>query len=73
VISDLFSVNFHRNSQSFEQNVDNLKGLPQAAPGSEGAKGKVDGPFGPRVLKILRFDSGKAAEGCGIAASRRGI
>jgi len=32
VISDLFPVNFHRNSQSFEQNVDNLKGLPQAAP-----------------------------------------
>jgi hypothetical protein len=65
VISDLFSVNFHRNSQSFEQNVDNLKGPPQADPGSEGAKGKVDGPFGPNILRVLGFDSGKAVTSSG--------
>ena len=27
----------------------------------------VDGPDGPKVLKVLKFDSGSAAEGCGIA------
>ena len=26
---------------------------------------RVDGPFGPKVLKGLKFDSGFAAEGCG--------
>ena len=51
---------------------------PQSGPGSEGSKGggiaighacgvKVDGPKGPKVLKVLRFDSGFAAEGGGIA------
>ena len=29
--------------------------------------GKVDGPCGPKVLKVLKFDSGFTAEGCGIA------
>ena len=28
---------------------------------------RVDGPGGPKVLKVLKFDSGFAAEGCGIA------
>ena len=58
--SDLFSVNFHRNSQSFEQNVDNLKGLPQAAPltrpeGREGSKGS---------------EGSEGSEGGGIALGR---
>ena len=26
---------------------------------------RVDGPKGPRVLKVLRFDSHYVAEGCG--------
>lgn len=26
---------------------------------------RVDGPHGPKVLKVLRFDGGFAAEGCG--------
>ena len=29
--------------------------------------GRVDGPGGPKVLRVLKFDSGFAAEGCGIA------
>ena len=51
IIQNFFPVNFHRNSQSFEQNVDNLKG-PRSGPsskGSEGSKGKVDGAS-PRRL-----------------------
>ena len=28
---------------------------------------RVNGPKGPKVLRVLRFDSGKAAEGYGIA------
>ena len=26
---------------------------------------RVDGPKGPKVLRVLKFDSGFAAEGCG--------
>ena len=29
--------------------------------------GRFDGPGGPKVLRVLKFDSGFAAEGCGIA------
>ena len=55
--------------------------------GSKGSKGsedggiaighacgvKVDGPKGPKVLKVLRFDSGFAAEGGGIAQGAMSI
>ena len=34
---------------------------------------KVDGPKGPKVLKVLRFDSGVAAEGGGIAQGAMSI
>ena len=33
-----------------------------------GFREEVGRAFGPKVLKVLRFDSGFAAEGCGIAA-----
>ena len=33
-----------------------------------GFREEVGQAFGPKVLKVLRFDSGFAAEGCGIAA-----
>ena len=37
--------------------------------------GRLTGPYAPKVLKVLRFDSGFAAEGCGggFAAIFRGI
>ena len=33
-----------------------------------GFREEVGRAFGPKVLKVLRFDSGFTAEGCGIAA-----
>ena len=70
-------MNFYRNSQSFEQNVDNLKG-PRSGPwtrlqregseGSEGSEGKVDGASPRRFLRFLGLTALRA-EGCGIVLS----
>ena len=42
-----------------------------APPAAAGCVEGGDGPVGPRVLRVLRFDSHFVAEGCGIAAVRR--
>ena len=66
-------MNFYRNSQSFEQNVDNLKG-PRSGPWTrlrrEGSKGKVDGASPRGFLRFLSLTAFQAeGYGGGFAAS----
>ena len=67
VIQNFFPVNFHRNSQSFEQNVDNLKGPLRGFGHACGVR--VDRTSSRRFLRFLGLTAFQAeGDGGGFAA-----
>jgi hypothetical protein len=70
VIQNFFPVNFYRNSQSFEQNVDNLKGPLRGFGHTFGVR--VDGTSSRRFLRFLDLTALRAeGDGGGFAAGKK--